>query len=443
MGQTKNKGGGGRVKLKIAVISDPHLGAKWGTAREQDPFDQFREAIEQALKLGAQMILIPGDIFDTRIPRQEVWARAMRILALPHAQEQSNVELEKTIDKNTQDISPVSLRGVPIVALHGNHERRIRGLVNPVEALEAAGLLIYLHHNVALFKTPVGKIAIHGMGNVPERNAKDAMNIWNPKPMRDAINILMLHQAVGQYVYSGEEYPTLDLADLPRGFDIYIDGHMHYHAEARAHGRPLLFPGSTIRTQLLEIEAQVRKGFYMLDIGEDVSYKFVELKSVRDFHYAELKFDDATISQLEAAVRKKIQKFLDESRKNKEKLPLVRLRLLGMLAKGSSRSDFDENAIADEFSDRALVSIGKDELISTGLEEKIKFLRELRERRLPVEDMAMQLLEENLRESKQTQTFDVRELYQLLMDDHVAEAHDRVMSIVNELVDAELKRRER
>jgi len=443
MGQTKNKGGGGRVKLKIAVISDPHLGAKWGTAREQDPFDQFREAIEQALKLGAQMILIPGDIFDTRIPRQEVWARAMRILALPHAQEQSNVELEKTIDKNTQDISPVSLRGVPIVALHGNHERRIRGLVNPVEALEAAGLLIYLHHNVAIFKTPVGKIAIHGMGNVPERNAKDAMNIWNPKPMRDAINILMLHQAVGQYVYSGEEYPTLDLADLPRGFDIYIDGHMHYHAEARAHGRPLLFPGSTIRTQLLEIEAQVRKGFYMLDIGEDVSYKFVELKSVRDFHYAELKFDDATISQLEAAVRKKIQKFLDESRKNKEKLPLVRLRLLGMLAKGSSRSDFDENAIADEFSDRALVSIGKDELISTGLEEKIKFLRELRERRLPVEDMAMQLLEENLRESKQTQTFDVRELYQLLMDDHVAEAHDRVMSIVNELVDAELKRRER
>jgi len=443
MGQTKNKGGGGRVKLKIAVISDPHLGAKWGTAREQDPFDQFREAIEQALKLGAQMILIPGDIFDTRIPRQEVWARAMRILALPHAQEQSNVELEKTIDKNTQDISPVSLRGVPIVALHGNHERRIRGLVNPVEALEAAGLLIYLHHNVAIFKTPVGKIAIHGMGNVPERNAKDAMNIWNPKPMRDAINILMLHQAVGQYVYSGEEYPTLDLADLPRGFDIYIDGHMHYHAEARAHGRPLLFPGSTIRTQLLEIEAQVRKGFYMLDIGEDVSYKFVELKSVRDFHYAELKFDDATISQLEAAVRKKIQKFLDESRKNKEKLPLVRLRLLGMLAKGSSRSDFDENAIADEFSDRALVSIGKDELISTGLEEKIKFLRELRERRLPVEDMAMQLLEENLRESKQTQTFDVRELYQLLMDDHVAEARDRVMSIVNELVDAELKRRER
>jgi hypothetical protein len=29
------------------------------------------------------------------------------------------------------------------------------------------------------------------------------------------------------------------------------------------------------------------------------------------------------------------------------------------------------------------------------------------------------------------------------MDDHIAEARDRVLNIVNELVDAELKRRER
>jgi DNA repair exonuclease SbcCD nuclease subunit len=429
--------------LKIAVISDPHLGAKWGSEREQDSFDQMKEAVERALQLGAQMILIPGDIFDTRIPRQEVWARAMRILALPHAQEQGKVELEKTIDKNMQDISPVSLRGVPIIALHGNHERRIRGLVNPVEALEAAGLLIYLHHNVVIFKTPAGKLAIHGMSNVPERNAKDALSIWNPKPVRGAINILVLHQAVGQYVYSGEEYPSLDLADLPRGFDAYVDGHMHYHAEAKAHGKPLLFPGSTIRTQLLEIEAQLAKGFYMLDVRKEINYKFVELQSVRDFHYAELHFDDAGIEQLSAAVRGKIREFLEKPRKNREKLPLIRLRLLGTLAKDSSRSDFDEISIADEFSDKAFVSIGKDDLISPGLEEKIKFLRELRERRLPVEDMAMQLLEENLRESKQAQMFDVRMLYQLLVDDRVSEARDKVFNMVNGLVDAELKGRKR
>jgi hypothetical protein len=82
-------------------------------------------------------------------------------------------------------------------------------------------------------------------------------------------------------------------------------------------------------------------------------------------------------------------------------------------------------------------------LISPGLEEKIKFLRELRERRLPVEDMAMQLLEENLRESKQAQMFDVRMLYQLLVEDRVSEARDKVFGMVNGLVDTELKGRRR
>ncbi|MGC8817629.1 MAG: metallophosphoesterase family protein, partial [Candidatus Hadarchaeum sp.] len=71
--------------MRLALISDPHLGTKWGTPREQDSFDQFREAVEEAIDRGAQLILILGDIFDTRIPRQEVWAQALRILSLPLA----------------------------------------------------------------------------------------------------------------------------------------------------------------------------------------------------------------------------------------------------------------------------------------------------------------------------------------------------------------------
>ncbi len=425
--------------MKMAVISDPHLGAKWGTAREQDSFDQFCEAVGRALQLGAQVILIPGDIFDARIPRPEVWARAMRILAVPCAQEQTGVELDRSIDKNMEDVSPVAFRGVPIVALHGNHERRIRGLVNPVETLEAAGLLVHLHHNALILKTPGGKLAIHGMSNVPERNAKDAIAIWNPKPVDGATNILMLHQAVGQYVYSSEEQPTLDLADLPRGFDFYICGHMHYHSEAAAHGRPLLFPGSTIRTQLLEIEAQLAKGFYMLEVGDGARYEFVELRNVRDFYYQELTFDGISVPQLNEAVKAKIREFLERPRRNAAKLPLVRLRLLGTLAKDASRNDFDEDSIAEEFSDRALVSIGKEDLVAPGLEEKVKFLRELRERRLPVEEMAIQLLEENLRDMSYPQTFEVRMLYHLLIEDRMDEARQKVLDIVTDLTNTELR----
>jgi DNA repair exonuclease SbcCD nuclease subunit len=429
--------------LKVAVISDTHLGAKWGTPRQQDSFDQAEEAIEHALELGAKMILLPGDIFETRRPTQEVWAQAMWILSSALMWEQGEVKLIDLIDKNRDDISEVALRGVPIIALHGNHERSARGLLNPVQALEKAGFLIYLHHSTLVFETPSGKIAVHGMSSVPERHAKSVLSTWNPKPIEGAFNILMLHQAVGQFVFSSEEFPTIDLPDLPRGFDLYISGHIHYHSEAKAHGKPLLFPGSTERTQLLQIEAEVPKGFYMLDIGAGLSYEFIELKRIRDFHYEEMNFDGVSIPKLNETVKRKIEELLSKPRRNPDKLPLIRLRLRGTLAKDASRTEFDHEAISQEFADRALVAISKDDLIAPGLEEKVKFLRELRERRLPVDEMAMQLLESNLKDVGYNQMFDARTIYELLSEGKGDEAQARVFEVVDKLVESELKGRKR
>ncbi|TES83750.1 MAG: DNA repair exonuclease [Hadesarchaea archaeon] len=427
--------------VKIAVIADTHLGTKWGTPREQDSFEQVRETIEQALKLGAELILILGDIFDMRTPRQEVWAQSMRILSIPLAKGRNEITLSRVIDKNQDDFSPVALRGTPVIALHGNHERRTRGFVNPVEALEAAGLLIHLHHNTLVFNTSSGTLAIHGMSNVPEQHAKNVLATWNPKPVGGAFNIMMLHQSVGQYVYSSEESPTIDLADLPSGFDLYLCGHIHYHTEATAHGKSLLFPGSTERTQLLQVEAEVPKGFYILDLDDSLSYEFIELKSVRDFYYEEMKFESVGILQLSEVVRAKVQELLERPRRNFEKLPLIRLRLTGTLSKEASRSEFDERSIIQEFANRALVSISKGDLTSPGLEEKVQLLRKLRERRLPIDEMAMDLLEANLREVSYDQPFDVRMLYNLLVEDRGGEALQKVFDVVEEQVKIELERK--
>ncbi|MEA1904993.1 MAG: hypothetical protein U9M97_03835, partial [Candidatus Hadarchaeota archaeon] len=391
-----------------------------------------------ALELGAQLILVPGDIFELRIPRQEMWAKAMRILSLPLARGGGRLKLADTIDKNPDDISPVALQGVPIVALHGNHERRSTGLVNPVQALEAAGLLMHLHHNTLVFETPAGKVAIHGMSNVPERHARDVLNTWNPRPVEDALNILMLHQSLGQYVFSDEEHPTIDIADLPPGFNLYICGHMHYHEEDEVHGRPLLFPGSTVRTQLLPIEAERAKGFYMLELGEEISHEFVELRSVRDFFYEEKTFDGAGIAQLNAWIRSRVQELLGRSRRNRDNAPLIRFRLKGSLAKDTSRSEFDTEALEEEFTEKAIVKISKGELTAPGLEEKIRFLRELREQRLSIEDMAMELLDSNLREVGYDQIFDARALCGLLVEEKIEDAFDRVLRTVDKLSESEL-----
>jgi len=430
------KGGG---CLKFAVIADFHLGTKWGTARKNDSFDQAKEAIEKAIDLGAQLILVLGDVFDERIPRQpEIWANALNIFSIPSLQKPSGVRLERTIDKPKGEISPAALRGIPVVSLHGNHERRTRGFTNPVETLEAAGMLIHLHNNSAIFDTPEGKLAIHGMSNVPEQQAKAVLDVWAPKPIEGALNILALHQSVGNFVYSTEERPTLDLPDLPPGFDLYLCGHIHYRQESVVHGKPLLLPGSTERTQLLLMESQIPKGFYMIEWKDGVKYSFVELNSPRDFFYEEMKFSDVTVPELTRVVKAKVEEMLSRFRKNQDKLPLVRLRLTGSLSKEASRTDFDEHAIVQEFSDRALLAISKGDLTVPGLDEKLHLLREFREKRMSLDEQAMTILESYLKDVKHVRMLDVRELYELLVEDKVDDALERITRVVESQTSADV-----
>ncbi len=423
------------IRLKIAVISDLHLGAKWGTEREEDSFDQAREAFERAVALGAKLILVPGDIFEFRIPRQEILAKAMKILSVPQSADTSGLKLSDTIDKSRGDISSALFRGIPVVALHGNHERRSAGLVNPVQALEAAGLLIHLHHNSVVFSTRPRRVAIHGMSNVPERHAFNVFETWKPKPVEGAFNVLMLHQSLGKYVYSSKENPTIELPDLPPGFDLYVCGHIHYCGETEIHGKPLIFPGSTIRTQLIPIEADRPKGFYMVNLGSNVTLEFVELESVRDFHYEEKTFEGASINDIERYVRTRVREILDGARRNSEKIPLIKFRLRGSLARDASRSDFDIEMLQREFRDQAIVTIGKSELASPGLEEKVKLLRELREQRISIEEMGMELLDSNLKDMGFDHQIDVHAIYGLLVEDRFDEALELVISAAKKMAE--------
>jgi hypothetical protein len=180
----------------------------------------------------------------------------------------------------------------------------------------------------------------------------------------------------------------------------------------------------------------------MLELGEKISYEFVELRSVRDFFYEERTFDGASITRLNAWIRSRVQELLERPRRNPDRVPLIRFRLRGSLAKDTSRSEFDTEALEEEFEGKAIVKIGKSELTAPGLEEKIRFLRELRERRLSIEDMAMELLDSNLREVGYNQIFDVRALYGLLVEEKFDDALDRVLRIVDKLSESELGRRE-
>jgi DNA repair exonuclease SbcCD nuclease subunit len=319
------------------------------------------------------------------------------------------------MNKNLDEISRRSLSGIPVLALHGTHERRPKEQINVIEALEKTGFLIYLHCNGIIFEKDGEKVAVQGMSGVPERYAKQVLDKWNPQPIEGCYNILMFHQSIDPYVYSPLEPPSINLANLPKGFDLIIDGHIHTHDLTKISDTTLLLPGSTIVTQLKKEESETPKGFYKVELGKETKFNFIPLDNNRKFFYEEieLKFDLTVRDQIE----EKITRIFTEEFK---KPPIIRLKILG---KETSIVDKELREIEKKHSDKAIIYFAK-ELESVEMTKRVELLRNLRERKLSVEEMGLQILKKNLEDLKFSSAFDSESMFKLLSEGDTEMAYD-------------------
>lgn len=300
--------------MKVSIISDTHFGYKWGEERGEDSFENAREAFEKSLD--SDLIILPGDIFDKKIPKQEVLDNAADVLSVAMRGERK-IDADKDLGMHGN--------GIPTVAIHGTHERRPSSYTNPIELMGRTGHLYHLNNDAVTFEKDGEKVAVHGMGGVPEKYAPKVLEKFSPSPVEDAFNILVLHQSIEGFVYTPEDEDYLTLEDLPEGFDLIINGHIHWYNLERFEKdkeKPLVLPGSTVTTQMRKIEAEKGKGFLRLDT-ESEELEFVELEQPRDVHYIELEVDDEEWSEVKQRAIKKIEDVTSDGK------PLVNLKITG------------------------------------------------------------------------------------------------------------------
>lgn len=389
--------------MKISILSDFHFGFAYGSELENDSFENADEAVQKTLD--SDLILIAGDIFDSRLPRTGVWAKAIKVLVKPLLKENTGIKLIHS-SKDLKEISKRTLRHLPVVALHGTHERRGKDEMNAIEALDNAGLLIHLHCQTVVFEKDGIKVAVHGMSGVPERFAKDILYEWNPKPLEGCFNILMLHQSIDPFVYSPLEPPSLSLSNLPKGFDLIVDGHIHLSGQEKLGNTSLVIPGSTIITQLEQNEAEAEKGFYRIDLDKEVKVNFIPLENNRKFFYTEIRLEGGSIGE---QVERRINEILSE---NFSKPPIIKLKIFG---KEVEVLDQDLRHIERKYSGKAIINLVK-ELESPAIVKKIEFLRNLREQKLSVEEIGSQILKKNLDELRFDSPFDYEQAFDMLSE---------------------------
>jgi DNA repair exonuclease SbcCD nuclease subunit len=385
--------------LKIAVLADFHLGyAKF----LDDSFEQAERAFSEACKR-ADLVVILGDIFDARVPKQEILARSFKLFRIAWGKRWD----AKIVSYSSRD-ERKNYAEVPVVAIHGTHERRTKELVNPVELLEKAGFLVNVHSATAVFERDGERVALQGMGGVPEEYSKTALEALSPKPVEGAFNVFLFHQSMKGFI-PGEGLMSLE--DLPKGFDLYLCGHMHTKISQKLDsGALLLIPGSTVITQMRKDDTE-SKGFFIFDTKTKEA-AFHKIES-RPFFYEELEFKNAGMNEVVAEARKSIEKLLEDKSDVK---PIIKLKLKGTVAKGLNPSNVDTGTLEREFEGRAIVELDK-ELEFETLKERIEKLRNLREGKVSVRDMGIEILKGKLKQYEFKSKVDIETLYSLLSEE--------------------------
>ncbi|NYZ79415.1 DNA repair exonuclease [Candidatus Micrarchaeota archaeon] len=385
--------------MKIAVLADFHL----GYARFlDDSFEQAERAFSRACE-EADLVVLLGDLFDSRTPKQEILARSFKLFRSARGKKWE----AKLVSYDSKD-GRKNYAEVPVVAIHGTHERRTKELVNPIELLEKAGFLVNAHIATAVFEKDGERVALQGMGGVPEEYAKSAIEALSPKPVSGAFNIFLFHQSMKEFL-PGES--LMGMEDLPKEFDLYLCGHIHTKTVQKLDsGAYFIIPGSTVITQMRKEDAE-SKGFFIFDTRSREAV-FHEIQS-RPFFYEELEFKQAGLEEVLAKARKSIEKLLE---KKSEAKPVIKLKLKGTVAKGLSQSNLDVSSIPMEFENRAIVEVDKD-LESETLKEKIDKLRSLRESKLSVRDMGIEVLKSKLKQYGFKSNVDVETLYSMLSEE--------------------------
>ncbi len=351
--------------MKIAAIGDTHLGY---SRFYEDSISQAKAAFEDANKK-ADAILFLGDLYDSRVPTLQILGEAVSIFR------------------------PLNTK---VYAIHGNHERRSRGALNPVELLQKAGLLTHLHCGGEIFEKNGEKIFIAGLGNVPDDLTPRALDKLKESvsPPQGIFSILMLHQSFKEYVY-GENLASIEELD-ELGYSLFLNGHIHTQKEG-LEGR-FLIPGSTVLTQLTK-EEMAPKGYILYDTISK-KHEFVPIPS-RKFIYDELEFSESTPEHISKEVSGRSAQL-----RAQDQDAIIRFCLKGSLAQGFRNQDLTLPSTPNLYIDNRLNPLQ--------FRREMDTIKELRKKNISVQEHSEQRLRERLK--GKVSFFDPQELFEHLLE---------------------------
>lgn len=321
--------------MKFAHLADCHIGG-WREQKLMElGLETFDKAIDICVERNVGFVLIAGDLFNTALPQIELIKETARIL---------NKLKEHNID-------------VYIVA--GSHDFSPSGKTM-LDVFEEAGLVINamkVKDNVLNFvedKTGTKITGILGRRGGLEKNDYNSLklNITDDASFK----IFMFHTALSEFKPEEmKNVESLSAGVLPKMFNYYAGGHVHYIFNTDFGKGKLVYPGALFPNNFSELEKFKQGGFYIVD--DKLHLERIEIK-LKDVECFVIDANDKTPDEINISLKN--IKNIDGK--------IALLRIEGVLKSGKT-SDIDFSLVDDKNAFCILKNINK---LSTKEFEELK-----------------------------------------------------------------------
>ncbi|MBU4284097.1 MAG: exonuclease SbcCD subunit D [Nanoarchaeota archaeon] len=318
-------------------MADCHIGS-WRDPKLRDASTRaFLKAVNLCIEKEVDFVLIAGDLFNTALPGID----ALKVVV---------TKLKELKDNNIQ-----------VYAIPGSHDFSPSGKTI-IDVLENAGLLINvmkgkiigekLNLEFTIDKKTGAKITgIFGKKGMLEKSHYKSL-LKKELEQEKGFKIFMFHTALTEF--KPEELDSMEsqpLELLPKNFDYYAGGHVHYVFNKKEPGYGLIaYPGPLFPNSFSELEKLENGGFYIVEKTDKLELKYEPIVVYNVFSLT-IDCNNKSPEQIKAEIEEKI--------KNREFInTIVTIRLAGTLDSGKP-SDINMRDIFAKFYDNSAYFVMK------------------------------------------------------------------------------------
>ena len=290
--------------MKFAHMADCHIGG-WREKELRDlGIKVFEKSIDECISRNVGFILISGDLFNTALPSIELIKETTRIL-----RKARDSDTGVYIIPGSHDFSPSGKTMIEVLEK--------AGLVKNVMNLDEDGRLQFTED-----KTGVKITGIYGRKGGLEKKDYETLQKEHLEK-EDGFKIFMFHTAINEFKPADlEKMEGQSFASLPKNFNYYAGGHVHYIFDKKEGNSLITFPGALFPNNFKELEEFKHGGFYIVD--EQLNFEYVPIK-LKEVVSILLNVDGKSTMETESEIRRNLVNINDK---------IVTLRIEGTLSMG-------------------------------------------------------------------------------------------------------------